>query len=298
MYEISTTNHLLNGADLGGRSDHENTTDGTGPFDQSSDLVDIAPVPEVYLAELGDRVDQSKVLENIIATTLHDPANFDAFDEKTVYKLRLSKLQRLYENKDPRAIDLLSNRHKIMIDERFRLEFGRRQILLDTSQTMIDYQLVVANSIGFEILLPNAANDHRFSFNMDLKRPQKQFKGKHGMVGFDTKGRMLYLGRANNEEVYLTMAPNEFLGGYFEACPAGYSTGSSVMCRRHYRQMVMMFAHFLSMIRELAYDTYGNIYDQDLEDDKAGWAMVTNIMYVLIFESLLLRPRLFLYWIR
>lgn len=246
-------------------------------------MVDIAPVPEAYLAEPGDRVDQSKVLEHIIATTLHDPADLDLFDEKSVYTLKLSKLKRLYENQDPRVIDLLSKRHKIIIDKNFKLEFGQREILLDTSQTMIDYQLIVANSIGFDILLPNMPSDHRFSFNMDLKRPQKQFKGKHAMVGFDTKGRMLYLGRANNEDVYLTMAPNEFLDGHFELCPAGYSTGSSVMSRRHYRQMVMMLAYFLSMIPHLAYIILGGRYDQDLEDDKPVWSMVTNIMYVPIF---------------
>jgi hypothetical protein len=246
-------------------------------------LVDVAPVPEAYLAEIGDYVKQCTVLENIVSTTLHDPADLDPFDEKSVYGLKLSKLQRLYENGDPRAVDLLSNRHKIVIDKEFKLDFGKRQILLDTSETMIDYQLVVANSIGFGILLPNAGSDHRFGFNMDLKKPQKLFKGKHGMVGFDTKGRMLYLGRSNNEDVYLTMAPNAFLAGDLELCAAGHSTGLSVMSRRHYRQMVMMLAHFLSRIRHLAYMVMGSVYDLDLEYEDPFWSDVTNIMYVDLF---------------
>jgi hypothetical protein len=263
-----------------GQSDHEDTANLAGPFDDSepSDLVDIAPVPEVYLAEIGDRVAQSAVLRNINENMLYDPADIDRFNEKAVYKLSLSRLQKSYDNKDRHVINLLSKRNKIYIDPKFMLEFGNREIYMDTTQTMIDYQLVVSNSIGFSILLPNAENDHRFKFDMDLKSPQKQFKGKHGMVGFDTKGRMLYLGRANNEDVYLAMAPNDFLGGTSELCAAGHSTGSSVMSRRHYRQMVMMFAHFVADIPSLAYDTLGNIYRLDLEEKSPAWWTITNIM--------------------
>jgi len=207
-----------------GQSDHKDTAN-----NEPSDLVDIAPVPEVHLAEIGDRVAQSDVLKNINENTLYDPAEVDRFNEKNVSKLSLSRLQRYYENKDRHVISILSKRNQISIDKKFMLEFGNREILMDTSHTMIDYQLVVANSIGFFILLPNTVNDHRFKFDMDLKSPHGQFKGKHGMVGFDTKGRMLYLGRANNEDVYLAMAPNDFLGGTSELCAAGHSTGSSVM---------------------------------------------------------------------
>ena len=146
-----------------------NPTNAERPNDDPCDLVDIAPVPEAYLADPGDAVDQSKVLENIIAARLNDPADVDPFQERRVFKLTLSKLRKLYEDKDPEAVRILDNRHKISIDKEFKLEFGNRQIFLDTSQTMIDYQLVVANSIGLEILLPNADNDHRFNFEMNLK---------------------------------------------------------------------------------------------------------------------------------
>jgi hypothetical protein len=143
---------------------------------------------------------------------------------------------------------------------------------------MLDYQLTVANCMGFDSLLPNASSAHRFYFNMDLKRPTTEFKGKHAMVGFDTKGKMLYLGRLNGEYVYLTMAPNEFLLGQFEPCSAGYSTGPSTMQRRHYRQVVMMLAFFLAQIPELSYTNISNVYEQDLEDSRPVWSMITNVM--------------------
>ncbi len=159
-----------------------------GLFDVPCDLVDVAPVPEAYLTELGDHVDQCKVLENIISTTLYDPANSDPFNKKSVYGLKHSMLERLYKNGDPCVLDLLSNCHKIMINKHFKLEFGKHKILLDTFQIIINYQLIITNSIGFGILLSNAASNYRFSFNMELEWLHKVFKGKHGMVGFDTKG--------------------------------------------------------------------------------------------------------------
>jgi hypothetical protein len=259
--------------------DQDNTSNIRGEWDSvPSDLVDIAPVPEEYLAEPGDRVAQSMVLENIIDNTLHGASDVDPFEYKRHRNIKLSHLERRYKNEDPHSIDILSTRSTIVIDKGFKLDFGKGEIWMDTSATMIDYQLVVANSIGFDILLPNVANDHRFGFNMDLKQPRKRFKGKHGMVGFDTKGRMLYLGRANNEDVYLTMAPNEFFQRGFKLSAAGHSTGSSVMSQRHYRQMVMMLAHFLSMISDLAYMITGDGYIEDLEKSDLEWTDFTNIM--------------------
>ena len=100
--------------------------------------------------------------------------------------------------------------------------------------------------MGFSPLLPNTANAYTFSFNMDLKRLTHKFRGKHSMIGFDTKGSMLYIGQAMNVDIYLAMAPNDFLTRLKPACLSGYSTGSSIMTMRHYWQIVMMISHFLA----------------------------------------------------
>jgi hypothetical protein len=225
-----------------------------------------------------ERIKQSEVLKSIVGTTLLDPEDEDAFDQKRRSTLKLSHLKRSYEIQDTHIVDLLLRRNTITIDKKFKIEFGQGQVLLDTSNSMLDYQLTVANCMGFDSLLPNAASGHRFYFDMDLKRPTAEFKGKHAMVGFDTKGRMLYLGRLNGEHVYLTMAPNEFFLGSFQPYAAGYSTGPSTMSRRHYRQIVMMLVFFLAKIPQLSYSNIGDVYDQDLEFSSPMWSMITNVM--------------------
>jgi hypothetical protein len=149
---------------------------------------------------------------------------------------------------------------------------------MDTSSTMLDFQLTVANQMGFSSILPNRVNAHTFSFTMDLKKPNHEFHGKHSMIGFDTKGSVLYIGHAMNLDVYLAMAPNNFLSGDTPARPAGYSTGSSLMSTRHYRQIVAMIAHFLGKVSERAYYTLEEPDDIDLDGTSLNWELFTNVM--------------------
>ncbi len=143
---------------------------------------------------------------------------------------------------------------------------------------MLDFQLTVATQMGFSPLLPNGANAHTFSFKMDLKRPTHEFHRKHSIIGFDTKGSILYIGQAMNVDVYLAMAPNSFLTGFTPARPSGYSTGSSIMSMRHYRQIVIMLAHFLGKIPDRAYYTLDDPNNIDLDATSLTWGLFTNVL--------------------
>ncbi|SRR6266404_4382580 len=201
------------------------------------------------------------------------------FSMENVYKLRLERLQTLYEDDDPRALNLLERRHSIVIDENYLLRVGTGQINIDTKKTMLDYHLTVANCIGLSPLLPNTMNSHNFLLQMDLQKPYREFKGKKGMVGIDTKGKMLYIGQANNEDIFIAMAPNEFLQRRTNTQSAsGRPTGTSKMTTRHYRQIVMMFAHFLEKIHDRAFFNIHSVYSQNLENEKPNWDKTTNIL--------------------
>jgi hypothetical protein len=249
---------------------------------------DITKIPDDMAAEQGDTIRQAEVLECIIANTIQSTANIDAFNKAKVKTLLLSKLEKLYQTESDEVLDLLSKRNTIQIDERFRLEIGAGTISMRTDNTKLDFHLTVANCIGLSAILPNRANSHRFTFDMDLKKPYRDFKGKHAMVGFDTQGKLLYIGRSMNEDVFLAMAPNDFISHQTEPSHPGHSTGSSVLSRKHYRQLIMMFAHFLAMIPNRAYSNVGNIYSQNLDEKDPNWSDITNIMYVICFPVIIL----------
>jgi hypothetical protein len=115
---------------------------------------------------------------------------------------------------------------------------------------------------------------------MNLKMPIKDFKCKNAMLGFDPAGHVLFLGRCRNEDVFLAMAPNEFkfLHEHYTPTRAGYSTGPTLMSRGHYRQTIMMIAHFLAKVEDLPYLNNGPVYNLNLDSEKPDFKSITDVL--------------------
>lgn len=241
---------------------------------------DISIIPDGLAPYPDDTVHQSSILDEIIGTSLHGLSSEEHFNKLPARNLKLSRLKSLYENKDKNALNLLSTRHTVLIDDKFQIPLGNSQAIMNTDESMIDYHLTVANCVGLSPLLPNTSSDHRFCFSMDLQKPYLSFKGKHAMLGFDPAGSMLFMGQSQNEDVFLAMAPNQFLQGHTELPAPGHSTASPLMSRRHYRQVVMMMAHFLALLPQRAYLNTCGVYRQDLDSSKPQFENITNVLYV------------------
>jgi hypothetical protein len=226
-----------------------------------------------------DALDQSAILTEIIGNGYPNQTYEDRFNNMLQGRLKLSALKYWYDKREKNSVNILSARRAIQIDEEFKVPLGNGQVLMNTDECMIDYHLTVAKGVGFASILPNARSCHRFGFDVDLRKPYFSFKGKHAMLGFDPAGAMLYIGRSSDEDVFLAMAPNEFIRGRAEPCPPGHSSGSTVMSRRHYRQTVMMLAHFLALIPQLAFFNIGEVYAQDLDSSRPHFEGITNILY-------------------
>jgi hypothetical protein len=97
-----------------------------------------------------DSIDQLNILTAIVGTTGNLGLSQERFNKVPVHDLMLSKLKSLYEKKDvKRAVDLLSTRHKVRIDQDLCLLLGTASKALTLiDESMIDYHLTVANCIG------------------------------------------------------------------------------------------------------------------------------------------------------
>ncbi|KAH8980171.1 hypothetical protein EDB86DRAFT_3088142 [Lactarius hatsudake] len=234
--------------------------------------------------EAEEKMGQREVLTEILATRLEDWGVEDPFNEKRAHKLKLSDLRRQYlmEEKERRQKGLrtLMVRNQIVIDTDMKLPVGKGQVIMTTDRTMLDYELTVGSEVGLGAVLPNARSAKHFMLELDLQQPLREFRGKRGMVGFDTEGKMLYIGRARNEDVFVAMAPNTFIRCEEEPCVAGYNTGRPQLSRRHYRQVVMMFAYFMAKIPELSFATPRgrSVYELNLESVSVKWDQVTNVL--------------------
>ena len=241
---------------------------------------DISRVPDVLLVDPADDTltPQADIMREIISNSIFDPSKEDRFFRLRPRDLPLSRLKSFYKNKDLNVLSILANRHRVQIDDEFTLKKGVGKIFMDTSSSLIDFFLTVGNRIGFSPLLPNARSDPRFCLHMDLHMQYKDFKTKNAMLGFDPAGRMLFLGRCRNEDVYLAMAPKEFFQDNFVPTKAGYSTGPSTMSTRHYRQVVMMLAHFLAKVSALSFFNVVEVYRQSLDSPKPHFSRVTDVL--------------------
>lgn len=248
---------------------------------------DLAVVPDGLAAYPHDAVQQSSILREIVEAPLSNDILEDRFNEMYPKRLKLSKLEASYLRGDKTCINRLSVRNRIEIDDRYIIPHGKGRISVKTSDSKIDYHLTVANCIGFGSLLPNSNSNHQFSFELDLLKPHRSFKGKHAMLGFDPTGSMLYIGRAYDEDVFLAMAPNGFVyrrAGWSPG-PRTPSSSSPLMRRRHYRQVVMMLAHFLSKITDLAFYTSEPVYKQDLDSEKPKFENISLALCVFSLSS-------------
>ena len=216
-------------------------------------------------------------MKEIIGATLTLPSTVE-FHNMRPRDLNLSRLKEFYTKKDKNVVSLLANRHNVIIDDDFKLKSGVGQIRMDTMSSMIDYHLTVGNCLGLSPLLPNVQSDPQFSFELDLKGQIREFKAKNAMLGFDPAGCMLYIGRCRNENVYLAMVPNEFLEGHFMPTRAGYASGPSLMSQRHYRQTVMMLAHFLAQVTELPFMNNEPVYKLDLDSTVPDFHAITDVL--------------------
>ncbi|KAH8998202.1 hypothetical protein EDB86DRAFT_2828489 [Lactarius hatsudake] len=225
--------------------------------------VDISEVPEDMEVEAEEKMGQREVLMEILATRLEDWGY-------------------LMEEKERRQKGLrtLMVWNQIVIDTDMKLPVGKGQVIMTMDQTMLDYELTVRSEVGLGAVLPNARSVKHFMLELDLQQPLREFRGKRGMVGFDTEGKMLYIGRAQNEDVFMAMALNTFIRCEEEPCGAGYNTGRPQLSWWHYRQVVMMFAHFLAKIPELSFATpWGrSVYELNLESVSVKWDQVTNVL--------------------
>ena len=236
---------------------------------------DATEIPEAFTNDEDAPPQQEEVLKQMMGTGL---ADIDQFDELVRKPVKLSQLKKAYEQREERTLNMLDRRWGVQIDESLCLRPGTGTVMMYTDATNLDYHLTVANSIGLSALLPNTRTSIQFTFEMDLKKPYREFKGKHGMVGFDTRGRMLYIGKCMSEDVFLAMAPRSFISSKGEACDAGYSTGISQMSRRHSRMVTLMLLHFLTMIEHRSFCVTGDIYNHELDKGEIGWAATSSAM--------------------
>ena len=104
-------------------------------------------------------------------------------------------------------------------------------------QTRFDYKLALSASLGLDAAAPNlkileVRNNPAWTFTFKPECRHWDYRGDREVIGFDSTGRMLYMGKTGTgEDVWLVVAPDECVGPHGEMQAVGKATGPSRMDR-------------------------------------------------------------------
>lgn len=166
------------------------------------------------------------------------------FHNLTPRKIALSQMRRLHSTKAIiKPMAMLSARNKIVIDPEFITDPLDPNLAWFLNKVYLDFYLAVPRDIGFATILPYSEDAGvGYTFDLHLHQPHRKWKVKHGDIGFNPTGRMLYIGRCRDEEVWFAAAPLGFGDEVGDIGPFG----DSRMSTTHYHMWLVYFALTLS----------------------------------------------------
>jgi hypothetical protein len=214
---------------------------------QQADLLehpfDLSVIPANL--EVEDSLAQSRALEAVDNRRLADQDEDARFHAQPPRLIPLHYLRRLYENNDTSsAIKLLNFRHQVTFlnDAECVTPSDSNSVSWTVNKHFIDMLVCVGKDIGLGAIIPNQRINSLFSIQMDFRHGSKEFKAKNVMLGFDSSGCMLWIGKTpSSDDIWMAWVPEDL-----DETNLGLST---CLSQQHYRIVIMFFAFVLSKCR-------------------------------------------------
>lgn len=230
--------------------------------------------------EADNHVSQNELLLGIFHGSQVPLQERDLFQKLPQSSVRLSTLRDVFNKKQRlQAIRQLGSRSRIHLDSELIVAPDNDTLLWDMRHHHLDFVMAVSSEPGLWAAIPNVNSDHTFSFKLDLKKPIRSFNNKYGKLGFDPKGRMLYIGQCKNEDVWLALCPWATLDNAADDVEAGYCSGDTRLSTPHYRMIVMFLAKALSSLSDRGFTLEAD-YEVDLFGPHPNFFLTTNILCV------------------
>ncbi|KAG6371988.1 hypothetical protein JVT61DRAFT_9006 [Boletus reticuloceps] len=177
---------------------------------------------------------------------------FDAPIKTTSFTM----LRHIWKRNDTRsALRLLSGRHRLEIDEHFKLDTAAESNVVPTvGPHYLDLVMYIGDRRGLDAVRPNEDVDHTWRCRLNFSGIQRLWPdSKATRLPFDAHGRMMYIGSRKEEQVWLAMVPKEWLVRDHPFNMTGLwprlADPTSAMSSRHALMLVMFFAHIFDDMR-------------------------------------------------
>jgi hypothetical protein len=208
--------------------------------------LDVSAVPAEIISD--DAPTQAQVIDGILRHVAPlRPTDDTDFYESSVQPISINTLKEIYNrrNKD-RAIRMLHNRHRIVFSNDDLYDPKDPNLGWGQHRHFLDFLLVVPKHSGLDAIIPNREVDHNFSFDITFK--QRAWAAKYGELGFNPSRRMLYIGKAGGQQVWLAMAPAIFFNKEMTNGPYKHDTigkNPMVMPRPRFRRVIEMMSFMM-----------------------------------------------------
>lgn len=165
-----------------------------------------------------------------------------------------STLRKLWADGNAKgAMRLLSTRHQLDIERQHRLDVEDPDTSIGVGPHYLDFVMYVGDGPGLDAVLPHTSTDHTWRLSLNFSTMQQLWpNGRATRLPFDTRGRMMYVGRRLEEHVWLSMVPNEWLTSDRPNAAGVWprlNAQTSAMASKHALMLVMFMAHAFSTLR-------------------------------------------------
>jgi hypothetical protein len=177
------------------------------------------------------------------------------------------------QNKASRAMALLHQRSNLLLDADL-IATNNPDYCFSCKKNYLDFILVVGASRGLAIFIPHVLVDHTFSIELNLRLQIRQFRAKHGTVGFNPTGAMWCVGKTRSEELWIGMAPNEYFDDDTRTFVNAKDCGDTRLTMRHVRIMQAFIVSLLAQLHGRQFE-----FEDPYATDLTGvWQVRSNVM--------------------
>ena len=173
---------------------------------------DVTAVPRPLAAE--DAPSQQEVEAAIYGHSDDQPIDhIMQFKSLRASSVSFNRLQHMKETSDRKgAMRLLSSRHRLEIDDEYKLDPTDRDTVVASGPHYLDFVMYIGARRGLDAVLPNVEVDGSWFMEFDTSMTMRLWpQGKSSKLPFDAHGRLLYIGKVRQEQVWISMVPNEWL---------------------------------------------------------------------------------------
>ncbi|KAG8958927.1 hypothetical protein FRC03_008696 [Tulasnella sp. 419] len=244
------------------------TTDEAFIFSDEAFIV--SAVPDQFI--VGDPIDQQQQHATATQPILSERGEtlLRHFTSKAPESEETKRLRQRFERSTgPSLLNQLNVKKTINFEED-TVHRESPYLFFDQMAHYMDAICVVGKSLGLGYLI-SPSRSYLFSMTLKIKQSHKQFKDKHGRLGFDPTGRGYFLGNVDQESIWLLFKPDN----PEEVVPPAEARGTALSQERSW-QFGLFLAYLLQKLPHTNVLLFGAVYSECSSEEE--FQALTNLM--------------------